>query len=118
MLEFTLAQDSLPFNYFDELSVSYEETAIDCIQNRFKQLSRIECEKLFNKNIHSFEDILFELNYSDAINDYCTTTFEVDEASGTWGYSNFRISDVKQAKIELEVAARELIEEFVLELSI
>lgn len=55
MLEFTLAQDSLPFNYFDELSVSYEETAIDCIQNRFKQLSRIECEKLFNKNIHSFE---------------------------------------------------------------
>jgi hypothetical protein len=41
---------------------------------------------------------------------------EIDESSGTWGYSIYEVGDVKQARIKLKKAVKVLLEEVVNEI--
>jgi hypothetical protein len=118
MTKFTLAEDSLPFNYFEELDFSFENLAVMCINKKFPQLSQEECENAFEENSDLFSDKMYELKDSHAINDYCVGEEEIDESSGTWGYFHFEIDDVEKAKNKLEHEVMELLEEVIVELSI
>jgi hypothetical protein len=113
MLKFTLAEDSLPFSYFEELDFSFEDLAIMCINKKFPQLSYEECENVFEENSDLFTDEMYELKDSDVINDYCVGEEEVDEGSGTWGYYHFEIDDIDKVKSELEVEVLRLFDEIV-----
>ena len=118
MLKFTLAEDSLPFNYFEELDFSFENMAIICINKKFPQLSYEESERVFEENSDLFSDKMYELKDSQAINDYCVGEEEVDESSGTWGYYHFEIDDVEKAKSKLEQEVIDLLEEVVVEIEL
>jgi hypothetical protein len=109
-MKFTLAEDSLPFNYFEELDFSFENMAINCINKKFPQLSYEESERVFEENSELFSDKMYELKDSQAINDYCVGEEEVDESSGTWGYYHFEIDDVEKAKSKLEEEVFMLVE--------
>jgi hypothetical protein len=118
MKEFTLAEDSLPFDFFEEIGFSFQEIAIECIQNKFTTLSHPECENIFEDNYDLFSEKMYELRDSEAISDYCIREEEIDESSGTWGYFHYEIEDIDKAKLKLEKEARELLEEVVNDLEI
>ena len=54
MKEFTLAEDSLPFNFFEEIGFSFQEIVIECIKNKFTTFSHSECENIFEENYDLF----------------------------------------------------------------
>ncbi len=118
MLKFTLAEDSLPFNYFEELDFSFETLAIKCINKKFPQLSYEESENVFEENSDLFSDKMYELKDSHVINDYCLGEEEIDEGSGTWGYFHFQIEDVDKAKNKLEQEVLDLLEEVIAEIEV
>ena len=118
MTKFTLAEDSLPFNYFEELDISFENLAVMCINKKFPQLSYEESESVFEENSDSFSDKMHELKDSHAINDYCVGEEEIDESSGTWGYFHFEIDDIEKAKNKLEQEVIDLLEEVVEEITV
>lgn len=118
MLKFALAEDSLPFNYFEELDFSFENVAIKCINKKFPQLSYEESESVFEENSDLFSDKMYELKDSHAINDYCVGEEEIDESSGTWGYFHFEIDDVEKAKNKLEQEVIDLLEEVISEIKV
>jgi len=118
MKEFTIAEDSLPFDFFEEIGFSFQELAIECIKNKFTTLSNSECEILFEANYDLFSEKMYELRDSDAINDYCIGEEEIDESSGTWGYFHYEVEDIKKALMKIEEEAKILLEEVVNELEI
>ena len=61
MIEFSLAEDSMPFNFFKEIGFSFEELAIDCIKTKFDTLSHSECEIIFQDNYDLFSEKIYEL---------------------------------------------------------
>ena len=110
MLKFTLARDGLPFNFFDEVGFSYQDVAIDSIRRKFILLTKSECEGVFEKYEDDFTEPLYELRDSYSLN-YCWIgDNEVDEATGTWGYSDYEVVDIKNVRLELEKEVRVLIE--------
>ena len=113
MIEFSLAEDSMPFNFFKEIGFSFEELAIDCIKTKFDTLSHSECEIIFEDNYDLFSEKIYELRDSDTINDYCIGEEEIDESSGTWGYFHYEVDDVKKARLKLQEEAKLLLEEVV-----
>jgi hypothetical protein len=113
MEEFTLAEDSLPFDFFEEIGFSYQEIAIECIKNKFNTLTEADCEIIFENNYDDFSEKMYELRTSAAIFDYCVSEEEIDEGSGTWGYFHFEIDDVNIVKLKLEKEVRDLVEEVV-----
>ena len=118
MLKFTLAEDSLPFNFFEELDFFFEDLAILCINRKFPQMSYEECENVLEDNTDFFSDKMYELKDSHVINDYCVGEEEVDESSGTWGYYHFEIDDVEKAKNKLGQEVIDLLEEAVEEITL
>ncbi len=118
MKEFALAEDSLPFDFFEEIGFSFQELAIECIKTKFTTLSHSECEIIFEDNYDLFSEKMYKLLDSDAINDYCIGEEEIDESSGTWGYSHYEIDDIKKARMKLEEEAKILLEEVVNDLEI
>ena len=111
MIKFTLAQDILPFNFFDEVGFSYKDAAIDLIRRKFTWLNKSECEAVFEKYEDDFTEPLYELRDSNSLNDSWIGDNEVDEATGTWGYSDYEVVDIDKVKIELEKDVSLLIEE-------
>lgn len=118
MNEFTVAQDSLPFDFFEEIGFSFEELAIQCINAKFITLSHSECEIIYENNFDVLSDKIYELKDSDAINDNCIGEEEVDESSGTWGYFHYRVDDIEKTRMKLEEEAKELLEELVNDLEV
>ena len=118
MIKFTLAEDSLPFDYFDELDFSFQELAIKCIKRKFTTLSDSECEALFEENYDLFSEKMYELRDSDAINDYCIGEEEIDESSGTWGYLQYEIDDKKKALMKLEKELEILLDEVIVDIKL
>jgi hypothetical protein len=118
MKEFTLDEDSMPFNYFDEVGFSFEDLAIKCIKKKHKYLSHSECENIFESNYDLFSEKMYELRHSDAINDYCIGEEEIDESSGTWGYFHYKIDDIEKVKNKLEAEALILLQEIVSDIEI
>jgi hypothetical protein len=118
MKEFTIAEDSMPFDYFDEIEFSFQELAIKCIKTKFPTLSHQECEITFEDNYDLFSEKMYELRDSAAINDYCIGEEEIDESSGTWGYFHYEIDNIKMARMKLEEEAKILLEEVVNNLEI
>lgn len=118
MIEFTLAEDSLPFNYLEELDISMDRLAIRCINEKFPHLNLEECENIFEEHIDIISDKLYELKDSNAINNYCVGEEEIDESSGTWGYYHFEIDDIEKARDELEREVMNLLEEVVAEIEL
>lgn len=118
MKVFTLAEDSLPFDFFDEIGFSYQEIAIECIKNKFNTLSHSECENIFDDNFDLFSEKMYELRNSEAISDYCVGEEEIDESSGTWGYFRYEIDDINKAKLKLDEEVKDLLEEVVNDLEI
>jgi hypothetical protein len=118
MKEFTLAEDSLPFDFFEEIGFSFQELAIECVKNKYTTLTHSECEIICEDNYDLFSESMFELRDSDAIKDYCIGEEEIDESSGTWGYFHFEVDDIKKAKIKLKEEAKILLEEVVNDLEI
>jgi hypothetical protein len=51
MKKITLAEDSLPFNYLEELDISLESLAIRCINEKFPRLNFEECENIFEEYV-------------------------------------------------------------------
>ena len=113
MKEFTLAEDSLPFDFFEEIGFSFHEIAIECIKNKFTTLSLSECENIFEENYDLFSEKMYELRDSESISEYCVGEEEIDESSGTWGYFHYEIDDLNEAKLKLEKEAKNLLEEVV-----
>lgn len=111
MKKFTLSQEDLPFNFFDEVVFSYEDVAMDLIQQKFTELTESECESIFEKYVDDFTQILYELRDSDCINDYWVGDSEVDEATGTWGYSEYEVGNMKQVRADLDKEVRVLMKE-------
>lgn len=111
MKKFTLSQEDLPFNFFDEVVFSYEDVAMDLIQQKFTELTESECESIFEKYVDDFTQILYELRDSDCINDYWVGDSEVDEATGTWGYSEYEVGNMKQMRSDLDKEVRVLMKE-------
>ena len=110
MKKFTLAENSLPFDYFDEIGFSFKELAIEAIKIKFTTLSYTECEIIFEDNYDLISDKMYELRDSEAISDYCIGEEEIDESSGTWGYYHYEIDDLKKAIIKLEAKSKLLLE--------
>ena len=111
MKKFTLAEDSLPFGYFDVIGFSFRESSIKCIKRKFTNLSHSECETVFEDNYDLFSEKMYELRDSDAINDYCIGEEEIDESSGTWGYFQYEVDDIKKVLIKLEDEVEILLDE-------
>ncbi len=118
MMKFTLAQDRLPFNFFDEVGFSYQDVAIDSIKRKFTWLNKSECEGIFGKYEDDFTEILYELRDSNSLNDNWVGDDEVDEATGTWCYSDYEVVDIKRVRIELEKEVRGLMEEVLKEIDL
>jgi hypothetical protein len=116
MKKYTLDKDSLPFNFFDEVDFSFKDEAIDFLKTKHSHLSDSECENVFEENEDFISEIMYELIDSDALNDYWIGDDEIDESSGTWGYSIYEVGDVKQARIKLKKAVKVLLEEVVNEI--
>jgi hypothetical protein len=113
MIEFTLDEDSMPFNFFEEVDFSFDSIAIKCLNKKYPHLSESECEKIFDSHYDLFSEKMFELKDSEAILDYCIGEEEIDESSGTYGYFHFAIDDIDKVKIQLEREAQLLIEEII-----
>jgi len=121
MKKFTLDKHLLPFNFFDEIDFSYKKLAINCIRQKFNHLSESEIENVFIENDDNFQNILFELyNLSelDYLEYYWVGDYEIDEASGTWAYSEFEVDDVKKARKKVEKETKILFKELVDEIEI
>lgn len=111
MKKFTLAQDILPFNFFNEVGFSYEDAVINSIKRKFPLLTEAECKDIFEKYQDDFTEPLYELRDSNSLNNCWIGDNEVDEATGTWGYSDYEVVDIKKVRIELEKEVRVLMEE-------
>jgi len=118
MIKFTLAHDILPFNFFEEVDFSYQDVAIDSIKRKFTWLTKSECEGIFEKYEDNFTEILYELRDSDTLNDCWIGDDEVDEATGTWGYSDYEVVDIKKVRTELEKEVKVLMEEVLKEIDL
>jgi hypothetical protein len=101
MISFTVAETELPFSFFEEIEVSYEDIALNCIKDKYLEYTASQIELLYEKHISLIEERLFDLKNSDIINDYCVGQIEVDEATGTWGYLEFEILDLSKAQSEV-----------------
>ena len=118
MMKFTLAQDLLPFNFFDEVGFSYKDVAINSIKRKFNWLTKSECKDIFEKYEDDFTETLYELLDSNSLNDSGIGDNEVDEATGTWGYSDYEVVDTNKVKIGLEKDVSLLIEEVLKEIDL
>ena len=116
MHEFTIAEDSLPFDFFEEIEFDFQDVALECIKNRFPDLSSAECEQIFEDHYDLFSDKMFEMRDSSAIYDYHIGEDEVDEGSGTWGYILFEVDDIDKARVNVAAEAKGLLEEVVKDL--
>lgn len=105
MKRFTLDESSMPFNFFEAVGFSFDEIAIQAIQQKFTFLSRPECQDLFDNNYDLFSEEICELRDSAAIIDYCIGECEVDESSGTWGYLHFEVDNLEWVKNQLAAEA-------------
>ena len=118
MKKFTLAQDLLPFNFFDEVNFAYKNILINIIKRKFAGYSKSECINIFEKYEDDFTEILYELRDSNSLNDSWIRDFEVDEATGTWGYSDYEVVDINKVKIGLEKDVSQLIEKVLKEIDL
>jgi hypothetical protein len=113
MKEFTLAEDSLPFNFFEEIELSFQEIAVECIKEGLITLSHSECESIFEVNYDLFSEKMYDARISEAISDYCVGEEEIDESTGAWGYFHYEIEDGNKAKLELGMNVKILFDEVV-----
>ena len=102
MKTFTIGEDSLVWDYFDEIDFNYTGFVIDYLKKKFPKLGDNEAEELYEANSDLFTELEYEIKTSAAIQDYCIGEEEIDEASGTWGYFTFEIKDVEEAVEKLE----------------
>jgi hypothetical protein len=117
MFRFTLDEASMPFNYFEEVGFSFDEIAVQAIQNKFTTLSESECQKIYEDNYDLFSEMCIELIYSKAITDYCIGEEDVDESSGTWGFLHFEIDSLERANELLKRDTEMLFEKIKLNVS-
>jgi hypothetical protein len=111
MKKFTIAEDELPFDFLEKISISWSNIALECIKKKFTDLSISECERIYNKNFDLLSDKLYELRDSDIINNNCIEEEEINESSGTWGYFHYVVDDVEKVKSELEEEIRDLLDD-------
>lgn len=112
--KFSLSQDNMPFNFFDEVDFAYEPIVLDSIKGKYAWLDKSECKAVFEKYEDYFTESLYELRDANSINDSWIGDYEVDESTGTWGYSNFEVVDIKKVRKELEKEVKELVEELLI----
>ena len=117
-MNFTLAENELPFNFFDEVGFSYYNIIIDCIKRKFTLLTESECDTFFENHEDDFTELLYELRDSDPISGNQIGESEVDESTGTFGYFDYEISDVKNVRLELENEVRLLVKGLLTELEL
>jgi hypothetical protein len=111
MIEFTLSEESLPFDFFDEIGFSIKDLAIEGIKRKYSALPYAKCEIIFEKNYDLFFEKFYELRDSEAISDYCMGVEEIDESTGTWGYLHFEVDNIINARMKLEKESKILLEE-------
>jgi hypothetical protein len=103
MIQFTISEDSFPYSFFEEINFSFENIAIGCIKKKFPKLSQSELKKNYDDHDSDFDDILkTELKESHTIMNCWIDDTEVDEGSGSWGYSTYEIENVGDVKLKLE----------------
>ena len=117
-MKISLSKDLLPFNFFDQVDFSYQNTIIARIKKKYTQLNTSECIEIFERYQDDFTEKIYELRDSVVLNNYWIGDHEIDEATGTWGYSNYEIMDVKIVRKELENEVGELMEEVLKEIDI
>lgn len=109
-MKITLAQDQLPFNFFEAIDLNYHEVIIKHIQKN-KSLSYSSSVEFFEKHNTDLIDQLSELRYDQVISDCWEEDREVDESSGTFGYSVFVIDNIDEIKKVLEQEIKSLLNE-------
>ena len=117
-MKISLSQDLLPFNFFYQVDFSYRNAAIACIKRKYTKLNTSECSDIFERYQDDFTEKIYELRDSAVLNSYWIGDHEIDEATGTWGYSNYEIIDVKIVRKELEIEVREFMEEVLREIDL
>lgn len=110
-LEFTLSEDELPFNYFDEIDFCYQSVVIECIIEKYPNLNEEQAQEICEQNIDAINDEITELRNGDLMG-YSYEEEEVDEGSGTWGYFHFDVTDVVVARREMTEETRGLMRSF------
>ena len=118
MKKFVLEQSGLPWNFFSEIGLDYEPIVIRLIQSKFFNCSLKECEDLFNKNGDSIAEELCNEDLVFIIDSYCVGEEEIDESSGTWGYSHYLVEDVQKAQEDLEKEIILMLDKFVSNLKV
>ena len=114
MIQFTISEDSFPYSFFEEINFSFENIAIGCIKRKFQKLSQSELKKIYDDHDCDFDEILNnKLKESHTIKSCWIDDAEVDEGSGTWGYSTYEIENVKDVKLKLEQEVTILIQKVI-----
>jgi len=113
-----LSKELLPFNFFEAIDCPYQEIAFDSIKRKFTWLNTSGANDIFEKHQDDFTEKLYELRDSIALNDCWIRDHEIDESTGTWGYSDYEVVDVEKTRKELENELRELFEGVLKEIDI
>ena len=109
-MKITLAADQRPFNFFEAIDLNYYEVIIKHIQKN-KSLSYSRSVEFFEKHNTDLIDQLYELRDNQIISDCWQEDREVDESSGTFGYSVYVIENIDEIKNKLEQEIMSLLNE-------
>ena len=108
MKKFTLCEDELLWEFLDETGIDWQEIFIAEIMKTHPNLHADDAEEVLENYFDAAQEELSNSRTTSEIKAYSVENYEQDEASGTWGYYKFEISereDFLSIKKEIKSAA-------------
>src|SRR5688572_9721479 len=93
MKKFTLCEEALIWDFFDELDISYLAIFQEELQKIIPKLTEEEADTILEELSDDVHNALTDSDLVGEIKSWAVEEFEVEEASGLWGYYTFEIDE-------------------------
>ena len=100
-MKITVSIEGLPFSFFEAIDFDFYEVIVNHIKKN-KSLSYSSSVQFFEKHNSVLLDQLYEVIDHQVISDCWEQDREVDESTGTFGYSVYVIKNINEIKNKLE----------------